>query len=300
MLCAIRSTQRGGAHWSHSHSPVGLYARAQEAQPDADFYVRALDVLGSCVLCDRMPPDVVERSAGQFAQERYEQRRRAWLRRVWWAFPLVGAMVAAAPILIAWLLARDELTFFVGLGIGAAVGMVMTLALSPPGHIERWREGAEGERATAKALRPLTKAGWVLVHDIQTGHGNIDHVLIGPPGVFMLETKKLGGLVSVDADQLTVRWRDAPDDGYVLDRVGSQARGRAAALHDAFRAGGVRPGWLQAVVVLWSTFDEQIVEHNRTIWIHGTRLVDVLTARPTRLSTEEIAKAATLLRSLDS
>lgn len=244
-----------------------------------------------------MADKVVERQAGQFAQERFERRRRAWLRRVWWALPLVGLFVAAAPVLVAALVAPDELTFFIGLGVGAAIGMLMTLVMSPPPHIERWRQGAEGERATAKALRPLTKRGWVLVHDIQTEWGNIDHVLVGPPGVFMLETKNLGGVVSVADDKLTVRWREAPDDGYVLDHVGPRARARAATLHAGFRAAGVRPGWLQAVVVLWPKFEQGVVEGDRTIWVSGPNLVDVLSARPARLRGEEIASVAALLRS---
>ena len=211
---------------------------------------------------------------------------------------MAGVLVAAGPILVALAVDRDHLTFFAGFGIGAGLGIVVAFALSPPPHIEHWREGAEGERATAKALRPLTKAGWVLVHDLQTDRGNIDHVLVGPPGVFMLETKKLGGLVSVADDKLRVRWRDALDDGYVLDRLGSQVRGRAAALHDRFRAAGVRPGWLQAIVIVWSTFEQGVViEDNRTVWVHGTPLVSLLTARPTRLSAQEIEEAAAFLRS---
>jgi hypothetical protein len=137
--------------------------------------------------------------------------------------------VAAGPILVALAVDRDHLALFASFGIGAGLGMAVAVALSPPPHIERWREGAEGERATAKALRPLTKAGWVLVHDMQTDRGNIDHVLVGPPGVFMLETKKLGGLVSVCDDKLQVRWRDAPDDGYALrERARWRVRSRTA------------------------------------------------------------------------
>jgi len=49
---------------------------------------------------------------------------------------------------------------------------------------------AEGEKATAKALRGLVKSGWTLLNDVDWGRGNIDHVLVGPAGVFLLETKK--------------------------------------------------------------------------------------------------------------
>lgn len=243
-----------------------------------------------------MSTNVAQRAPGQFAQERFQLRRRAWLKRVWWLLPPAGLLVGAAPVLLALLLARDQFSLFVGVGLGAGVTFVVAMLLSPPAHIEQWREGAEGERSTAKALKPLLKAGWVVVHDIQTGKANVDHVLVGPPGVFVLETKNLGGLVSVADDKLRVRWRDAPDDGYVLDRVGKQVRGQAAALQAEFRAIGVRPGWLQPVVVIWSGFEQQVVEDPKTLWVHGSRLADNLAARDAHLNLAQIAAIAAVLR----
>jgi Nuclease-related domain len=138
-----------------------------------------------------------------------------------------------------------------------------------------------------------------VVHDIQSVRANRDHVVVGPPGVFVLETKNLGGLASVADDRLKVRWRDAPDGGsYVLDGVGNQVRGQAAALHAEFRAAGVRPGWVQAVVVLWSDFEQQIVEAPNTLWVHGSRLAGNLAARDVRLSDLQIAAIAAVLRRL--
>ncbi|MBV8999995.1 MAG: NERD domain-containing protein [Solirubrobacterales bacterium] len=78
----------------------------------------------------------------------------------------------------------------------------------------RWRLGADGERATARPIRPLLRCGWTLINDTPTAWGNIDHVLIGPPGVFLLESKNLNGLVSIERGVLSVRWREDPDDGY--------------------------------------------------------------------------------------
>ena len=237
-----------------------------------------------------------QRAPGQFAQNRFRQRNRAWLKRVWWVLPPAGLLVGAAPVLVALLVAPDQLTLFIGVGLGAGVTFVMALAMSPPAHIEHWREGAEGERRTAKALKPLLNAGWVVVHDIQTGRANRDHVLVGPPGVFVLETKNLGGIAAVADDKLKVRWRDAPDDGYVRDGVGNQVRGQAAALHAELCAAGVYSRWVQAVVVLWSDFEQQVVEAPRTLWVHGSKLAGNLAARDTHLNDLEIARIAEVLR----
>lgn len=51
------------------------------------------------------------------------------------------------------------------------------------------RAGLEGELATAQLLSPLLAEGWKIFHDIPGSRGNIDHVLVGPTGVFAIETK---------------------------------------------------------------------------------------------------------------
>ena len=61
-----------------------------------------------------------------------------------------------------------------------------------------WKRGAEGERIAAHALSQLPTGWWVL-HDLQVGSrgANIDHVVIGPSGVFTINTKHLSRSVWV-------------------------------------------------------------------------------------------------------
>lgn len=51
------------------------------------------------------------------------------------------------------------------------------------------KRGLEGEMATAQLLTPLLAQGWQLFHDLPMKRGNIDHVLVGPTGVYAIETK---------------------------------------------------------------------------------------------------------------
>ena len=53
-----------------------------------------------------------------------------------------------------------------------------------------WRVGAEGEEEVARRLGRLSE-GWRVLHSIPVGEkgSDIDHVVIGPPGVFTLNTK---------------------------------------------------------------------------------------------------------------
>lgn len=62
-----------------------------------------------------------------------------------------------------------------------------------------WRRGAEGEEEVAWRLRKLGD-GWRILHSVPVGSGetDIDHLVIGPPGVFALNTKNhLGKRVTV-------------------------------------------------------------------------------------------------------
>jgi len=136
----------------------------------------------------------------------------------------------------------------------------------------------------------------VLLNDLPRTFGNIDHVLIGPPGVFLLETKNLTGLVSVVNDSVDVRWLEEPEDGYVNDSIGRRARGAAAELS---RALGPRGPWVQAVVVLWARFEQGSIEGNYVLWADGKRLADVLRSRtPTRLNESQVARLAEQVRGM--
>ena len=63
-----------------------------------------------------------------------------------------------------------------------------------------WSKGADGEEEVARRLRKLGE-GWRVLHGVPVGSGDsdIDHVVIGPAGVFTINTKNhLGGRVSVN------------------------------------------------------------------------------------------------------
>lgn len=53
-----------------------------------------------------------------------------------------------------------------------------------------WKIGAEGEERVAEVLRDL--AGIVVLHDLRVPgkRSNIDHVVVGPAGVFVIDAKK--------------------------------------------------------------------------------------------------------------
>ncbi|MDP9270153.1 MAG: NERD domain-containing protein, partial [Chloroflexota bacterium] len=71
-----------------------------------------------------------------------------------------------------------------------AIGFTANTLVVVPIHITAWATGADGEARTARVLEPLRAEGFAILHDrrIPGGRANIDHIVIGPPGVFVVET----------------------------------------------------------------------------------------------------------------
>jgi len=63
--------------------------------------------------------------------------------------------------------------------------------------LERRDRGAMAEEQVGALLESLPPGRWRIVHDVSLGRGNVDHIAIGPPGVFTIETKSHPGPVRV-------------------------------------------------------------------------------------------------------
>lgn len=108
-----------------------------------------------------------------------------------------------------------------------------------------WEKGAAGKEAVARALASLAPTHWRVLHDLPIGHrgANVDHVVLGPPGVFTLNTKHLSGAVAVTRDEVR--------------RNGRATQFIAAATREAERVRAVLeqhtggPGQVEALLVIY-------------------------------------------------
>jgi hypothetical protein len=128
-----------------------------------------------------------ENEAGQSAGREYTRRRQARQARIKGRYGTVGSIVAA--------LAGE------------------------PRNVQAWRQGAEGEAATARALAiRLARSDVIVLHDRRIrgrSRANIDHIAIGPTGVTVIDTKSSRGRVQLATagiinrrEQLLVNGRD--------------------------------------------------------------------------------------------
>jgi hypothetical protein len=60
-----------------------------------------------------------------------------------------------------------------------------------------FQKGASGESRVANVLEKFPD-DYRVIHDLTTPFGNIDHVVVGPSGVYVVETKNWKGVVSAD------------------------------------------------------------------------------------------------------
>jgi hypothetical protein len=89
---------------------------------------------------------------------------------------------------------------------GLVVGMLAAMAVGwglrfrPSRDAVVWRRGAVGERRTARVLAPLERHGWAVLHDLAVpwGRANLDHLVIGPGGVFVIDSKQYRGRLQLD------------------------------------------------------------------------------------------------------
>jgi hypothetical protein len=119
-----------------------------------------------------------------------------WTRTLPWR---VATVLAAG--LLAWLLATQLVARLSAVAaLVAAAGVAWALRFRHSPDALAWRRGAAGERRTAHLLAPLERRGWAVLHDlaIPGSAANIDHLVIGPSGVAVIDSKQYRGRLHLD------------------------------------------------------------------------------------------------------
>jgi hypothetical protein len=154
-------------------------------------------------------------SPGRSALAAYRQRRAeelaAWMRSLAWRAPLVATAGLTAHMLTT----QAGLPHGGLLGLAAAAVVGWRLRFRPSEQVQAWRRGAAGERRTARLLDRLAHDGYAVFHDLAVpgSPANVDHLVIGPSGVFVIDSKQWSGRVHQGSDGLV--WHNH----YRLDRT---------------------------------------------------------------------------------
>lgn len=89
----------------------------------------------------------------------------------------------------------------------ALIGAILLVEKRFSPLVERKARGASAEERVGEILDGVP--GWHVIHDVDTGRGNIDHVVIGPGGIFTVETKAWRGFFDADRADVSRWWSQA-------------------------------------------------------------------------------------------
>lgn len=159
------------------------------------------------------------------------------------------------------------------------------------------RLGRDGERAVAQYLEWFRTLNFFVFHDVPNGDANIDHVLIGPSGVFTIETKTLSkpqrGQCRITVENGVIR-----ANGQTLDRDPMvQAKAQADWLRH-FLAESQFKTVVQPVVVFPGWFVEPFNMKAAGAWVLETKaLSKFIENEPERLTREQTQAMASALSS---
>lgn len=157
--------------------------------------------------------------------------------------------------------------------------------------------GRDGERAVAQYLEWFRTAGFFVFHDVPNDGANIDHVLIGPRGIFTIETKTLSKpargecKVRVAGGRVYSNGRPLTRDPLV------QSKGQARWLNN-FLSESKFLAPVQPVVVFPGWFVEPFDMKSAGVWVLEPKALDRFIERePERFTKDQVKAMASSLSS---
>jgi Nuclease-related domain len=223
---------------------------------------------------------------GASAAAYYRRRRAAEWALYRRTLPLRLAGVGLASLVAA--LAVDQvapaLAGWAGLMAAGLLGWRLRFRVSQDAR--NWQRGARGEQRTARQLARLTRHGWVVFHDLAVpdSRANADHLIIGPAGVFLVDSKSWRGHLAFAPDGTL--WHGSYPLTATLATIGFEAQ----AITDALAVPGLAIEPLLVVHGSTIPWGEQYL--GGVAVLPAERLVATLLALPPLLTDQQVTRLA--------
>lgn len=175
--------------------------------------------------------------------------------------------------------------------VATVVSLVWFFRLRPT--VRNINRGERGELHVADVLEELRSDGYKPIHDIVRDGFNVDHVLVGPGGVFAVETKYRSG-----KGEITFRNGETLIVGGFPEEKDSlkQARGSAKAVSQLIAENCARREWVTPIVVFvgdWKVRNEWHETDTRVFT--PDRLARYIRSQQPRLTCKEVELIASHL-----
>lgn len=219
-------------------------------------------------------------------------------RRMQWSRMAVALVILLLIWLATFVYSRNVKTVLsFGLTGSLAVGAIFVIGIKllekkanvTIKHAKQAERGAVAEERTGKILDGLPEGNFV-VHDFDTGRGNIDHILVGPKGIFTLEVKSHRGTVTFDNGSLL---RDGKP--FEKDFV-KQAWAECFAVREILTEWEIKEPVAEPLIVFSNAFVKVRGKANGVAVINLKFLPSYLERFPDRLSTAEAGRVYNRLR----
>jgi hypothetical protein len=180
---------------------------------------------------------------------------------------------------------------------GAVVGiMIAPVAANAYRRRRRVHKTIQGETAVSGLLRSLPNDYFLLNDVVLPGHpGNVDHVVIGPCGVVVIETKNYTGDVESYGNAWFVNGRRRRTVSNQVNRAAIAVRETLGRAHPELKDSVLR--FVESVAVFTNPSSRVRIDHGGTTVARYSQLLDVILAKARRKKVSP-AVAASLARSL--
>ncbi|MGB9937859.1 MAG: nuclease-related domain-containing protein [Methanobacterium sp.] len=158
-----------------------------------------------------------------------------------------------------------------------------------------WRKGARGETLVADFLNGLPE-GYFVFNDviILNGYGNLDHVVIGPNGIFVIETKNFSGNYIVNGDNWLYKSSYKTQDA--LKNPGKQVKSNSMALRDYLVDNSLNMDniWINSIVAFNGNIKINKKPQNYDI-LHPSKVTSFILNKNKKLNEDILKKAVYLV-----
>jgi hypothetical protein len=175
---------------------------------------------------------------------------------------------------------------------------------APAGQEESIAAGMAGEQQVTLELGKALGDDWLLYRGYRNRRGEIDHLLVGPGGVFALEVKYHNATVYVTGDDWRFekfdRWGNQVEEGHIADRTGrspSVQLNEPADELEKFLGSRGQPVAVTRIVILNHPRSRVGGQRNATVHLATSSryVVDLVRKAPLELSAARRAQVGSLI-----
>ncbi len=155
-------------------------------------------------------------------------------------------------------------------------------------RVESFFKGARGEEVVAGLLSRMPDS-WHVFHDYEAGSHHVDHVLVGPAGVFAVETKNWRDVVTLESGEI-IAGGHVPNHPPIAQAV-AEAKAVKAELARAGWEGDVSP----VVCFASGTFQGDFAKAGAVTVANANAFLEWLLRQPAALAPNECTRLLQLM-----